>query len=149
MADKIVVLRAGVIEQVGRPLELYDRPANIFVAGFIGSPAMNFVAATVSSGRLVAADADFGSARGIEEGRAVTCGIRPEHIRLDPAGFDADVLLVEPTGAETVLQLRLGESELTAVVHERVAAQVGDRLKISFGDLVHCFDEESGMRLFD
>jgi multiple sugar transport system ATP-binding protein len=147
MADKIVVLRAGVVEQVGRPLDLYDRPANKFVAGFIGSPSMNFIPAKISGGRVVAGGLDLAPSKGVEDGRNVSFGIRPEHIRIDANGHKAEVLLVEPTGAETVLQLRLAGAELTAVVRDRVTAQPGETIGISFDAITHLFDPETEARL--
>ena len=149
MADKIVVLRNGVIEQIGRPLDLYDRPANRFVAGFIGSPSMNFIETTCRDGRIVAGDgialADAPAA--LAEGAKVTFGIRPEHIHVDPAGIDAQVLLIEPTGSETVLALRIGDADLTAVVRQRVGVGPGDTLKVRFDDVFHLFDPQTERRL--
>jgi multiple sugar transport system ATP-binding protein len=149
MADKIVVLRAGVVEQAGRPLDLYDRPANRFVAGFIGSPSMNFIPAKVSGGRVTAAGIDLGPAKGLEDGRGVIFGVRPERIKIDGSGPAAEVLVVEPTGAETVLSLRLGGNELTAVLHERVTAQPGETIGIRFDGASHLFDPETEIRLGD
>ncbi|WP_442580480.1 ABC transporter ATP-binding protein [Mesorhizobium sp. ASY16-5R] len=149
MADKIVVLRNGIVEQVGRPLDLYDRPANLFVAGFIGSPSMNFVPSTVSGGRIVA---DGGSAladapASLKDGRKVIFGLRPEHIHVEAEGVEATVLLVEPTGAETVLQLRLGVSEITAVVRQRVLARPGETIRLRFDAVTHLFDPQSEKRI--
>jgi multiple sugar transport system ATP-binding protein len=149
MADKIVVLRNGVVEQVGRPLDLYDRPANLFVAGFIGSPSMNFVPSTVSGGRIVA---DGGAAlaaapASLTDGRKVVFGLRPEHIHVEAEGVEATVLLVEPTGSETVLQLRLGASEITAVVRQRVLARPGETIRLRFDAVTHLFDPQSEKRI--
>src|SRR5262249_28171509 len=104
MADKIVVMNMGNVEQIGSPLELYDRPVNLFVAGFIGSPAMNFFEGTVAADgfhstggfRLPISSAPAGS-----QGRPVIYGLRPEHIALDPSGVPVTVKVVEPTGSET------------------------------------------------
>jgi len=148
MADKIVVLRGGVVEQVGRPLDLYDKPCNKFVAGFIGSPAMNFIPAVVKDGRIVADDgADLGASFDLHNGRSVTFGIRPEHIHVGEAGVEASVLLREPTGAETVLQLQIGKTPVTAVVRERITADVGDVIKLAFDPVIHLFDPETEMRI--
>ena len=111
MADKIVVMNHGVVEQAGPPLELYDRPANLFVAGFIGSPAMNMIEGNVVDGALQTQDGTtwilpFGG-NGRYDGPAVY-GIRPEHLRLDPDGIQASVRVVEPTGSETQVLLRVG-----------------------------------------
>ncbi|MFZ8941217.1 MAG: ABC transporter ATP-binding protein, partial [Gemmobacter sp.] len=108
MADRIVVMRDGHIAQVGAPLEVYDRPANVFVAGFIGSPAMNLLPATVAGGGEV----EVGGTRlaapevaGLAPGTAVTYGVRPEHLDLADTGLAARVAVVEPTGSETHLVL--------------------------------------------
>src|SRR6201999_2277414 len=103
MADKIVVMQGGHVEQIGAPLELYDRPENIFVAGFIGSPAMNFLKGQISDGAFAMGDLSLalpGAGRAAE-GTQVVYGVRPEHWRLDPEGVPATVRVVEPTGAET------------------------------------------------
>ena len=109
MADRIVVMQHGVVEQLGAPLELYDRPVNLFVAGFIGSPAMNFIEAKVASnnGRPVAVAAN-GTALPLPTGAPlrndadIVYGIRPEHLHLREAGagLEAEVVVVEPTGAK-------------------------------------------------
>src|SRR5882672_4879656 len=103
MADKIVVMNGGNVEQIGAPLELYDRPANVFVAGFIGSPAMNILKGTVSNGRLRTDDGtDWPlptTLKSAKEGPAVY-GVRPEHLRIDGnGGIPATVQVVEPTGS--------------------------------------------------
>ena len=121
MADKIVVMRAGRIEQIGKPLDLYDRPDNTFVATFIGSPAMNLFEGGVDGG-------GFGIEGGVTlplpaeagTGEARTYGIRPEDLDLAEAGIPATVLTVEPTGAETHLSVRVGTQAATIVLHRRV-----------------------------
>src|SRR5215207_2420775 len=111
MADKIVVMHDGVVEQVGAPLELYDRPRNLFVTGFIGSPAMNFLPGKVGADAFRTADGTQwplppnGHAR---DDRDAVYGVRPEHLRLDPEGIRATVQVVEPTGSETQVLLRVG-----------------------------------------
>ncbi|MBO4223957.1 ABC transporter ATP-binding protein [Bradyrhizobium neotropicale] len=148
MADKIVVLRGGTVEQVGRPLDLYDKPVNKFVAGFIGSPAMNFIPAIASGGRIIAdGGVDLCSAPGMQDGRKVIFGIRPEHIHVGKAGVDGTILLIEPTGAETVLQLRVGTTPVTAVVRERITAAVGDVIKLAFDPVIHLFDPGTEARI--
>ena len=128
MADKIVVMRDGVVEQIGDPLDLYDRPVNTFVAGFIGSPAMNMVpgAARVNGaapgvefdGGVRAAAADRG-ARERRPARAVRHA--PGALRaLAGGGLPADVVVVEPTGADTQLYCRFNGQEVTALVRDRV-----------------------------
>jgi multiple sugar transport system ATP-binding protein len=151
MADKIVVMNGGNVEQAGPPLELYDRPANLFVAGFIGSPAMNMLRGRVSGNAFRAADGTQwplppnGHARG--EGEAVY-GIRPEHLRLDPDGIRATVQVVEPTGSETQVLMRVGEASLIGAFRERVSAHPGDTLPVSpEPGLVHLFDGATGKRI--
>ena len=134
MADKIVVMNSGVVEQAGPPLELYDRPANIFVAGFIGSPAMNMIEGQIVDGSLRTADGiawklpSNGSGR--HDGPTVY-GIRPEHLRLDPDGIKASVQVVEPTGSETQVLLRVGDQSLIAAFRERITARPGEMLPVA------------------
>ena len=151
MADKIVVMNNGNIEQAGRPLDLYDRPANLFVAGFIGSPAMNMVKGTISDGSLRMDDGTLwplppnGAAR--KEGPAVY-GVRPEHLQLDSGGIPATVQIVEPTGSETQVLMRIGGQPVIGAFRERVLARPGDILPVRPDTaLVHLFDQQSGARL--
>ncbi len=149
MADKIVVMRDGRIAQVGAPLELYDRPANIFVAGFIGSPAMNLFDGE-TDGTLFRAEGfslDLDRAA-VAAGRKVTFGIRPEHLRLADSGIPAEVVVVEPTGSETHVVARTGGRELVAVFRERHAFRPGDRLHLApEPGMAHLFDGDSGERI--
>src|SRR5579871_2546924 len=104
MADKIVVMNSGNVEQIGAPLDLYDRPDNVFVAGFIGSPAMNFLRGSVEGGSFRAEGGEalpLPGARNGSEGRPAVYGVRPEHFQLSPSGLPAVVHVVEPTGSET------------------------------------------------
>jgi multiple sugar transport system ATP-binding protein len=150
MADKIVVMHGGRVEQVGAPLELYDRPANLFVAGFIGSPAMSFLPGFVEDGAFHCAGVTLpmpaagpGSARD-----GVVYGIRPEHWRLAGDGVAAEVVVVEPTGSETQVVVRLGGAKVTCAFRERISARPGERIGIvPDRDLVHLFDGGTGMRL--
>ena len=152
MADRIVVMHDGVVEQIGPPLELYDRPDNLFVAGFIGSPAMNFVPGRVrANGRLTfstetglsipLADAPAGV-----DGRPLILGVRPEHFDLAPDGIAAEVVVVEPTGSETMLAVRAGGQDLTCVLRERVRERPGETVSLR-PNRVHFFDAETGRRL--
>jgi multiple sugar transport system ATP-binding protein len=151
MADKIVVMNNGHIEQIGAPLELYDRPANLFVAGFIGSPAMNMVKGTVSNGALRMEDGTAwplptNGARPAD-GPAVY-GVRPEHLMLDPGGIPATVQVVEPTGSETQVLMRIGGQPVIGAFRERVTAKPGEILPVRPDPaLVHLFDQQSGQRL--
>src|SRR5262249_7402821 len=141
MADRIVVMRDGKVEQVGRPLDLYDRPANIFVAGFIGSPAMNFIKGRISGDVLVtnaSAIALAGVAASLD-GRDVVLGVRPEHLEHDPDGFEAEVVVVEPMGADTQINARIGETELVCIVHDRLLPRPGESLKLRIQPGKHHF----------
>ena len=155
MADKIVVMHDGRVEQMGEPLALYDRPANRFVAGFIGSPAMNFldgavhgadgkrVVRTASGARLPVAEAGAAT-----EGQPVIYGIRPEHLELADDGFDAEVIVIEPTGSETQLFARVGTQEIAAVFRERHDFAPGQRIRLRpRPEMAHLFDPSSGDRI--
>ena len=148
MADRIVVMNAGKVEQIGAPLDLYDRPANLFVAGFIGSPAMNIVGGSIENGRFNAAGVTLPLPAGITATGAASYGIRPEHFQLSPDGLPAVVSLVEPMGSETQVTMTLGEHIITGVFRERVAARPGETIHI-LPDLsaVHLFDAASGQRI--
>jgi multiple sugar transport system ATP-binding protein len=154
MADKIVVMHDGIVEQIGQPLDLYDRPDNLFVAGFIGSPAMNMLTGTLA----VNGHAMFKTQDGIAlpiagepraaAGQTVIYGVRPEHFLLTDAGVPAEVIVLEPTGSETQAQLRIGSQEITGVFRERLTARPGETIRIlPQPDLVHLFDPASGKRL--
>jgi multiple sugar transport system ATP-binding protein len=153
MADKIVVMQAGRIEQIGAPLELFDRPANRFVAGFLGSPAMNMLEGKAVDGDTPGVVVDgvrlpLSGRPAIEEGREVTYGIRPEHIDLSPEGFPATVSVVEPTGSETLVFLRFGNSEIVVLFRDRHDFKPGDTLRLApRPDLAHIFDSTTGKRL--
>ncbi len=155
MADKIVVMKDGIVEQIGDPLALYDKPNNIFVAGFIGSPAMNMVPGTVRVNGAARVEFEGGvslplplSASGVD-GQSVLYGIRPEHCLLsEGSGLPADVVVVEPTGADTQLYCRFNGQELTSLVRDRVECRAGDRITLK-PDLAraHLFDAANGARL--
>ena len=156
MADKIVVMRDGVVEQIGDPLSLYDQPINTFVAGFIGSPAMNMVPGTARMSNGLSRVEFAGSvtlplphgAKAVD-GQSVLYGIRPEHCLLaEGEGLPAEVIVVEPTGADTQLYCRFNGQELASLVRERVDCRAGDRVGLK-PDLMraHLFDAASGMRL--
>ena len=129
LADRIVVMRDGRIEQIGAPLELYDSPVNTFVAGFIGSPAMNFLDGVMTERGFQLPDGTL-----IETARhfpdATTCGIRPEYFRLGDGTLDCEVVVVEPTGSETQIIGRVGGQQVTAVVRDRPDVRPGDRIKL-------------------
>jgi multiple sugar transport system ATP-binding protein len=154
MADKIVVMNGGNVEQVGAPLELYDNPANLFVAGFIGSPAMNFL-----TGQLVrnGAGLDVVLHDGVRlpapraaaaelADKTVTLGVRPEHLTVREGGVMAEVVVVEPTGADTQIFCKLAGVEVTAVVRERHNFVPGEMIPLA-PDLTFLFDPTTGHRL--
>ncbi|HEY4169545.1 MAG TPA: sn-glycerol-3-phosphate ABC transporter ATP-binding protein UgpC [Reyranella sp.] len=150
MADKIVVMNNGNIEQAGRPLDLYDKPANLFVAGFIGSPAMNMMKGTVSCGALRMEDGTtlpLGNGAASHQGPAVY-GVRPEHLRLDGNGIPATVQVVEPTGSETQVLMKIGGQPVVGAFRERVSAKPGEILPVMPDpNLIHLFDQQTGRRL--
>jgi multiple sugar transport system ATP-binding protein len=151
MADKIVVMQSGRIEQVGAPLELYDRPANTFVAGFIGSPAMNLLAGVVRGNRAVLEDGTtlpLPAGIPVGDGAEITYGVRPEHLGVGADGIAGTVAVVEPTGSETHVVLRAGMRDVVAMFRDRVGFRPGDPLTFAPEvDKVHVFDRASGVRL--
>ena len=156
MGDRIVVMKDGRIEQIGSPLELYDHPANIFVAGFIGSPAMNFLPATLrrdgAAARLVLADGTQLAAptnAGGVDGQSVVLGTRPEHLHLAAeGGIPARVIVLEPTGADTLVACRHGTTDIAAVFRERHEFAPGSTIHlVPDPQRAHLFDAGSGDRL--
>ena len=156
MADRIVVMHDGRVEQIGTPLNLYDHPGNLFVAQFIGSPAMNVIEGTVrranGAGHVEAAGGVLWplGAAAASEGQAVAYGVRPEHLGLTSAsgGVPAEIIVVEPTGAETELLVQAGAAQLTLVTHGRPQVNPGDRIGLSIEPgAVHLFDQKSGQRI--
>jgi multiple sugar transport system ATP-binding protein len=156
MADRIVVMHDGIVEQIGTPLELFDRPGNLFVAQFIGSPAMNVLPGTLRTrdGRsFVEAEGQLwptqNQAQG-KDGQAVQYGVRPTDIRvsLSGEGIPAKVVVVEPTGAETELLVRVGNTDLVIVMHGRTTAQPDDTVMLGVAEeKTHVFDAAGGQRL--
>ena len=155
MADKIVVMHDGVVEQFGEPLELYDRPRNRFVAGFIGSPAMNFLPGVVARGGGTAVFRSEGGLQLPLNGaelpaidRPVILGIRPEHVMLRPDGVAAEVIVVEPTGSETQVGLRNGRDDFICLFRERIAARPGETMRIApMPGCLHFFDARTAERI--
>ncbi|MDF1609347.1 sn-glycerol-3-phosphate ABC transporter ATP-binding protein UgpC [Hoeflea sp. YIM 152468] len=155
MADRIVVLRSGKVEQIGTPMDLFDNPKNMFVAGFLGSPAMNFL-----TGRL-AADGSAALVLGNGERVAlarrppaagdsdVVLGVRPQDISPDPEnGTAATVKVIEPTGTETHVLVELAGQEITCVLGARLDINPGDEIRLSFATpAAHFFDAKTEARL--
>jgi multiple sugar transport system ATP-binding protein len=153
MADKIVVMRDGLVEQTGSPLDLYDHPANQFVAGFIGSPAMNFLPGVVRQGQVVLGQGlslPVPPRARASEGQSVVYGIRPEHLNLASAndGLAAKVVVVEPTGADTQVFTQIAGVEVTSVFRERHAFSPGSTVHLQpDAQRAHLFDASSGQSL--
>jgi multiple sugar transport system ATP-binding protein len=155
MADTIVVLRDGVVQQAGTPLEVYDRPDNLFVAGFIGSPAMNVLEAEVQEGgtcrvlRLPGGlDRPVPDGFDLVPGRRVCVGIRPEHLAPAETGLAAEVVVVEPTGAATHVTARLGGHLVVAVVRDRLHAARGSTVRFAVRpESIHLFEPATGQRI--
>ncbi|MFM9843950.1 MAG: ABC transporter ATP-binding protein [Dongiaceae bacterium] len=157
MADRIVVLRDGRIEQVGTPLDLYDNPANVFVAEFIGSPAMNMLpalfrvnggqrAAEITGGGTVALPPQLAG----NDGQPILLGIRPEHLTVGPSSgaLTGRVSLVEPLGSQVQIIADVAGREVTALLNERILPPVGSAIALAPRlDAIHAFDADSGRRL--
>jgi multiple sugar transport system ATP-binding protein len=158
MADVIVILRDGYIEQIGRPLEVYNRPANLFVAEFIGSPGINLLRGEVASENGAPVLRGEGillplpKSPGLQIGRKIIYGIRPEHLTPSPngTGIPAKVMIVEPTGPETHLYIDLAGVEVCAVARDRLEFRPGEEVRLTpMLDCVHLFDEASGKVIGD
>ena len=146
MADKIVVMNEGLVEQTGAPLELYDKPVNIFVAGFIGSPSMNLLNASINSNSI-----NLGNAGSIpiirkttsENNLDITLGIRPSHMDISKNGeglkFQIDV--IEPTGADSLVYGRINDTEC--------CVQTSERLNLKSGEIIHILPNEDNLHFFD
>jgi multiple sugar transport system ATP-binding protein len=159
MADRIVVMNAGRIEQIGRPLDLYDRPANLFVASFLGSPSMNFAEGVLVNGasglalKLVDGSGEVAlphAPASAQVGAKVTLGVRPEQIETlaGSDGVSMEVEVVEPTGAETHLYGKIGGSTWCVTTRQRSKIEPGQRVALSLpAGHIHLFDTESGRRL--
>jgi multiple sugar transport system ATP-binding protein len=153
MADKIVVMHDGRVEQIGAPLELYDTPANLFVAGFIGSPAMNMLTGHVDpddTGRFLTGDGialPLGRPAAAPLANGAIYGLRPESMHLG-GDIPLTIGVVEPTGSETHVLGRLGATEVVGVFRERIAAGPGEEIRISVDPAAtHLFDAASGARI--
>ncbi|MFN3925386.1 MAG: ABC transporter ATP-binding protein [Pseudarthrobacter sp.] len=158
MGDRIVVMKDGIVQQVAPPQELYDQPANLFVAGFIGSPAMNFIRGKVVGGVFDAGTFQVklpehlaGPAKAFD-GKAMVLGIRPEDVEADPTYVDkhpgarvpAKIEVVEPLGAEIFLYLTTGENQITARVEPGLRFRPGEEVSLALElDKLHLFDAES------
>jgi multiple sugar transport system ATP-binding protein len=156
MADRIVVMHDGIVEQIGTPLELFDRPGNLFVAQFIGSPAMNVLPGVLKREEALAWVEAEGQRWAVqppaqgEHGQAVHFGVRPGDVQIvdDGQGVPARVVVVEPTGAETELLLQVGQTRMTVVMHGRTRAQPEDQVFLRVDPAkAHLFDAATGARI--
>ena len=154
MADKIVVMNGGRVEQIGAPLDLYDRPNNIFVAGFIGSPAMNFLKGAIRANGTVGFEGPGGARLPLaaaptgSDGRPAVYGVRPEHFTIADDGAEATVHVVEPTGSETQIVARIGTQDIIAVFRDRHDVKLGDKIHLRpRASAAHLFDKDTGRRL--
>lgn len=160
MADRIVILKAGVVQQVGTPQQVYNEPANQFVAGFIGSPTMNFYAARADAGALVLAEGtrlplDAARAARVRDGAALQLGVRPEHLQLlsdaDAAlrpALHVQVTVVEPLGSDTLIYFDHAGSRHVARVAPECTPQPGERVRLGVAvERAHLFDADSGAAL--
>jgi multiple sugar transport system ATP-binding protein len=154
MADKIVVMHDGIVEQIGAPLELYDTPHNLFVAGFIGSPAMNFLTGHVRANGKAEFEGSGGArlplatAPASSDGKPAIYGVRPEHFTIADDGAEATIQVVEPTGSETQIVAKVGGQDIVAAFRERHQFKPGEKIRLKPDPrLVHLFDETTGQRL--
>ena len=154
MADRIVVMHDGLVEQIGAPLDLYDQPQNLFVAGFIGSPAMNFLRGTIRLNGAASFEGPGGTRLPLvaappgADGRPAVYGIRPEHFAIADDGMEAEIQVIEPTGSELQVAATMGGADIIAVFRERHRFRPGDRVRLRPDPrLVHLFDEPTGQRM--
>ncbi|MCW5721898.1 MAG: sn-glycerol-3-phosphate ABC transporter ATP-binding protein UgpC [Devosia sp.] len=151
LSDRVVVLNHGVIQQEGSPMELYRRPANLFVAGFIGSPAMNFFDAVIEGGEARTAEGlrfPFTASDGAQDGRKVVVGIRPEHFQAGGTGHSGAVTFVEPTGGQTFVTLDLGGHPTMVLVSGEEDIDTGATLSVSAPlGRTYVFDAQTGRRI--
>jgi multiple sugar transport system ATP-binding protein len=152
MADKIVVLNGGRIEQAGAPLELYNNPANLFVASVIGSPEMNLFEARYEGGTAVTVKGGqsmpLGQSLDIATGTDIVYGVRPQHIGLGAVGVPAEVLVVEPTGDAQEVLARIGEEDISVVVRDHALLSPGETIHLVIDpDRLFVFDKATGLRL--
>jgi multiple sugar transport system ATP-binding protein len=153
LAHRIAIMDHGVLQQIGTPRDVYDRPTNLFVAGFMGSPTMNLIQGTVRRGDDPGVEANghrlpVRAESELIDGQSVIYGIRPEHLDIADSGFPATISVVEPTGSETIVFLRFGETEIVAVFHDWHDFKPGQTLHLRpRADRAHLFDSVTGKRV--
>ena len=160
LGDRVVVMKDGTVQQIGEPMEVYSRPRNKFVAGFIGSPAMNFIDTTITeagarlyaetTGLCVKVPPERGAKLASYKGQSITLGIRPEDLReargsdLQDVSFDAVVEVVEPLGSETLLDTRVGSQTIVARVDPTVRVRHHAKIRLAYiPERLHFFDNQS------
>jgi multiple sugar transport system ATP-binding protein len=149
LGSRIAVMKGGVLQQLGTPDDIYNRPANTYVATFIGSPTMNLVEGRAASGQFAVAGAQLSLTPPDVSGQPVLMGLRPEHIRLnDAAAWRGVVSLVEPTGADTYVVVETVAGKLTVRAAPQIQVRPGDTVGLAIqADHVTWFDPASGLRL--
>jgi sn-glycerol 3-phosphate transport system ATP-binding protein len=160
LADRLIVMNAGVADQIGTPMDVYDRPASVFVAGFIGSPSMNFLAGTVGENRRSVELAGTGTPpitlplagqTSASAGTAVAVGLRPEHLKPTEGGaLEFEIELAEPLGADTLLHGRFGDARELVTVRQpgHVIGQPGEKRRFNIdAQSLHLFDSQTGKRI--
>ena len=151
LADRLIVMNAGTADQIGPPLALYERPATAFVAGFIGSPAMNLLDGRIAESGVAIDGALLLANTPCEPGRSVIVGLRPEHIELTPGGpMSVRIELLERLGADTILHGRFGDRGPSVAVRVPGTTEPGPGSILSFAirpERIHLFDPGSGQRI--
>ncbi|MEE8437793.1 MAG: TOBE domain-containing protein, partial [Candidatus Neomarinimicrobiota bacterium] len=134
MGDRIVILKDGVIQQVGSPQDVYQRPANKFVGSFIGSPAMNFIYGTIQNGKFAAPgiNIDLNLKGRLADGLEVSLGIRPEDITINRGNVEATVVIIEPLGSETIIHVKIGEASILVKHQSLTTLQTGEKITVQF-----------------
>ena len=148
LADRVVVMNKGVVQQVGTPTEIYDRPANTFVAGFIGSPAMNLMQGELSDGTFKGQNVSISGLTGANG--PVTLGFRAEDATVTGTNgqISAQVYTLELLGDATMVTVRAGESLVSVKAHKEYRAEIGDQIALSIPSAIcHLFDAQTGVRI--
>jgi len=150
MGDRIVIMKDGIIQQIGSPMEVYQSPKNIFVGSFIGSPAMNFIPGSLSDGKFETEGLKLeipGISKELQS-KTISLGIRPEDIKIGQGSIDAEVLVTEPLGSETILHLNCCNQELIVKYPALVNFKYGQKIAIDFNsEKFILFDTVSGDRV--
>ncbi|MCW5872738.1 MAG: TOBE domain-containing protein, partial [Candidatus Eremiobacteraeota bacterium] len=156
LGDRIVIMKDGIIQQADSPLNLYERPANLYVAGFIGTPSMNFIPVTLQDGELVASGfrlqlpEDRRAEVGNHNGKALVLGLRPTDLSDSPSALSmqASVEVIEPLGSENYLYCSVGKDMVAARVDGRSTVRAGDTVTLGFkAEQFHLFDAESELAI--